>query len=132
MTALIALLLALSAAVLPSVELHEEPIAFRDLYGVERYEDGAAACVPGSKPIVWIARSASLEVAIEELAHAYDCLDDGMMNGSPMPTVSVLKWHGPPETAVARLHVLRYREHPAEAWAAWCLQNPGSAIWAVR
>lgn len=31
----------------------------------------------------WLAPSAGLEGAVHELAHAYDCVDDGLLNGSP-------------------------------------------------
>jgi len=131
MTELIALILALSA-LLPQAELHQEPARFTDIYGVGRHELGAMACVPGETPVIWIAPNAPLTVAVEELAHLYDCLDDGVFNGSPMPAGAVLAWGGTADSAMQRLHTMRYRRHPAEAWAEWVLRNPGQALEIVR
>ena len=131
MTELIALILALSA-LLPQAELRQEPAHFADIYGAMRHERGAVACVSGEKPIIWIAPDASLTVAVEELAHLYDCLDDGVFNGSPMPAGAVLTWGGTADSAMQRLHTMRYRRHPAEARAEWVLRNPGQALKIVR
>ena len=126
MTELIALILALSA-LLPQAELRQEPVHFVDIYGVERRELGAMSCVAGETPIVWIAPSASFQTAVEEMLHLYDCLDNGLLDGSPLPAGAVMDWRGDPSTALARLHTMHYRRHPAEAWAEWALRNPAAA-----
>jgi len=62
------------------------PVQFVDLYGEERDAPGAFSCVPGQPPELWISAGADLEVLVHELAHAFDCLDDGALNGSPSHT----------------------------------------------
>ncbi|MDA1062001.1 MAG: hypothetical protein O2895_03720, partial [Chloroflexi bacterium] len=70
------------------VVVHEVagPVQFVDLYGDERDAPGAFSCVPGQPPELWISAGADLEVLVHELAHAFDCLDDGELNGSPSRT----------------------------------------------
>ena len=60
----------------------ERPVHFVDLYGEERHAPGALSCAPGEPPQLWISADADLEVLVHELAHAFDCLDDGELNGS--------------------------------------------------
>ena len=60
----------------------EGPVHFVDLYGEERHAPGALSCAPGEPPQLWISADADLEVLVHELAHAFDCLDDGELNGS--------------------------------------------------
>ena len=61
----------------------EGPVHFVDLYGEERHAPGALSCAPGEPPELWISAGADLVVLVHELAHAFDCLDDGELNGSP-------------------------------------------------
>ena len=67
------------------VELHrvEGPVRFTDLYGEQRLAPGALACPEGEEPQLWLSRDASAAVIAHELAHAIDCSDDGLLNGSP-------------------------------------------------
>lgn len=58
-----------------------EDVRFHDLYGVERTAPAAFEC--GDRPRLLIAPTASIFVIYHELAHAKDCLDDGLLNGSP-------------------------------------------------
>ena len=60
----------------------EGPVHFVDLYGEERRAPGALSCTPGEPPQLWISAGAGLEVLVHEVAHAFDCLDDGELNGS--------------------------------------------------
>ncbi len=47
----------------------------------------------------WVTTNAPLRVVVHELAHAYDCLDDGKLNGSPglYPPVTLAPWEDPAE-----------------------------------
>lgn len=87
MSALIVVFMALWSAVGGQIDIHPsaEPVRFVDLYGQEREEPAALACAPGLPPQLWIGRGLTLDIFVHELAHAYDCLDDGLLNGSPMP-----------------------------------------------
>ncbi len=60
------------------------PVHFTDLYGSERHAAAALECRPGGKPVLYLSPSADIETIVHEFAHAYDCLDDGSMNASPM------------------------------------------------
>ena len=86
MSALVALYIALWSAVGPSVHIHEldAPVQFVDLYGNQREAPGATGCSPARGADLWFGPSADLEIVVHELAHAYDCLDDGVLNGSPI------------------------------------------------
>lgn len=86
MSALVALYIALWSAVGPSVHVHEldAPVQFVDLYGNQREAPGATGCSPARGADLWFGPSADLEIVVHELAHAYDCLDDGVLNGSPI------------------------------------------------
>ncbi len=59
------------------------PVQFTDLYGTERMAEAAFACPPGGPPQLLLSPQWSMETLIHELAHAYDCQDDGVMDGSP-------------------------------------------------
>jgi hypothetical protein len=87
MPELVGLYLTLWALAGAGVVVHEVegPVHFVDLYGEERHAPGALSCQPGRPPELWISNDADLEVLAHELAHAYDCLDDGELNGSPAP-----------------------------------------------
>lgn len=48
---------------------------------------GYMTCEAGRPVITLAARAPELEATLaHELAHAADCLDDGVLNGSPLPT----------------------------------------------
>ena len=66
------------------VELHrvDGPVRFTDLYGEQRLAPGVLACPEGGEPQLWLSRDASAAVIAHELAHAIDCSDDGLLNGS--------------------------------------------------
>lgn len=53
-------------------------------HNIDRYGDGlrlgAFSCESGEG---WISPDAPLSIVVHELAHAYDCSDDGELNGSP-------------------------------------------------
>ena len=85
MPELIGLYLALWALSGVGVVVHEVdgPVHFVDRCGEERHAPGALSCAPGQPPELWISTDASLGVLVHELAHAFDCLDDGELNGSP-------------------------------------------------
>lgn len=60
------------------------PVHFTDLYGNVRSADAALACAADGRPELYLSPDVTLDTVIHELAHAYDCLDDGTLNGSPM------------------------------------------------
>ncbi len=73
-------LFALGAPV--EVESVAGPVRFTDLYGSPREAVAATGCNDGAST-VWLSREgASLEVVLHELAHAYDCADNGAIDGS--------------------------------------------------
>ena len=84
MPSLIPLLLALWALIGGQAQLYQlqGPVNFTDLYGSPRVAEAATGCT-AAKPQVWISAGAPLETVVHEFAHAYDCLDDGLMNDSP-------------------------------------------------
>lgn len=55
-----------------------------DIYGRERQAPAAMDCFEGV-PHVWLGDGVTFEIFAHELVHAYDCVDDGEMNGSPWP-----------------------------------------------
>lgn len=59
------------------------PVQFTDLYGSERTAEAALACPPGGPPQLLLSPQWSMETLLHELSHAYDCQDDGVMDGSP-------------------------------------------------
>ncbi len=61
-------------------------VQFTDLYGSEREAVAALECRAGGAPVLYLSPTADIETIVHELAHAYDCLDDGRMNASPMST----------------------------------------------
>ena len=83
---LIALLLTLWSLVGSAVVVHEVdgPVRFTDLYGNARETSSALACHPDGSAHLWLMPAADLRTVTHELAHAYDCLDDGEMNASPI------------------------------------------------
>ncbi len=85
---LAATVLALLAMLGPYVviETHEGPFGIYDSYGDLRLVDAATFCAgPGYLPmIVMTDEGLPLDVLAHELAHAYDCIDNGVMDGSPI------------------------------------------------
>lgn len=59
-------------------------VHFTDLYGSARHAAAALECAPGGKPVLYLSPNADIETIVHEFAHAYDCLDDGAMNASPI------------------------------------------------
>ncbi|MEZ4501536.1 MAG: hypothetical protein R3C39_02805 [Dehalococcoidia bacterium] len=59
-------------------------VKFTDLYGNAREAEAALGCPSDGAPIMWLGTGVRLETIVHELAHAYDCLDDGLMNASPI------------------------------------------------
>lgn len=86
MTAIVSLILFLLSFFQGAVVYHpaEGPIEGTDVYGRERQALAAMDCIDGV-PHVWLARGVTLEMFAHELVHSYDCVDDGVMNGSPWP-----------------------------------------------
>ncbi|MPZ97796.1 MAG: hypothetical protein GEU80_00435 [Dehalococcoidia bacterium] len=84
MLGLLTLLLALAAQAGPDVTVYRlgGPVEFTDLYGSVRTAEAAVGC-PGGHPELWLSPSVSLETLVHELAHVYDCVDNGAMDGSP-------------------------------------------------
>jgi hypothetical protein len=84
MSALFSLFLALWTIVGGHVTLHQlsGEVHFVDLYGTQRTADSATGCNAG-QPEIWMAPNLPMATFVHELAHAYDCMDDGVMNDSP-------------------------------------------------
>lgn len=74
-------------------------------------------CVEG-RPEITVAREArDLETVVaHELAHALDCLDDGVINGSPLPVGAVLLDRNAHCTA-----------NPGEYYACWLVETAATA-----
>jgi hypothetical protein len=84
MLALFSLFLSLWALVSAQVTVYPTrgPVPITDLYGSHRGAEAATGCTRG-RPTIWLASTASVETLVHETAHAYDCIDDGLINGSP-------------------------------------------------
>ena len=84
MQVLIPVLIALWSVVAPDLTIHrlDGPVQFTDLYGSAREAEAALGC-PASGPELWLSPTVSLETLVHELAHARDCLDNGVMDASP-------------------------------------------------
>ncbi|KKL59404.1 hypothetical protein LCGC14_2215710 [marine sediment metagenome] len=84
---LAATVLTLLAMIGPSVDFRDsgEGLRFTDIYGNVRFEPTAAGCTTGGVAVIYLPASGlTLDILAHELAHAYDCIDDGYMNGSPL------------------------------------------------
>ncbi len=83
MQVLIPMLIALWSIVAPDLTVHrlDGPVKFTDLYGNAREAEAALGC-PASGPELWLSPTVSLETLVHELAHARDCLDNGVMDAS--------------------------------------------------
>lgn len=73
---------------------------------------GRAFCYTGH-PAVSFDESVSDNIVVHEYLHAYDCVDDGAMNGSPYPY---------PE------HFVGSPLDPGHHWVYWALANPERAV----
>ena len=84
MQVLIPMLIALWSIVAPDLTVHrlDGPVQFTDLYGNAREAEAAMGC-PASGPELWLSPTVSLETLVHELAHANDCIDNGVMDASP-------------------------------------------------
>jgi hypothetical protein len=126
-------LLSLGATV--DVETVAGPVRFTDLYGSPREAVAASGCAEGESTI-WISdQGASFEVILHELAHAYDCADNGAIDGSPAghtdqrPSwASDYCWNSPAEryacavTETGQLRPFSVQLEPpklAKSWASW-------------
>ncbi len=85
MTPLIGLLLTLWGLVGSHTTVYQldRPVQFTDLYGSQREASAALGCTPGGRAELWVGPGADLETIVHELAHAYDCIDNGVMDASP-------------------------------------------------
>jgi hypothetical protein len=84
--ALIELVTALFALAGPQLTVQHVPgaVRFTDLYGTERHAPAALECRRGGEPVLYLSPGVHIETLAHELAHAYDCADDGKLNGSPI------------------------------------------------
>ena len=57
-------------------------VAITDLYGSPRQAVAASSC-HHQQPEMWLSPDVDVETLVHEAAHAFDCLDDGVMNNSP-------------------------------------------------
>ena len=84
--ALIELVTALFALAGPQLTVQHVPgaVRFTDLYGTERHASAALECRRGGESVLYLSPSVNIETLAHELAHAYDCADDGKLNASPI------------------------------------------------
>lgn len=124
-------LLSLGATV--EVQTVSGPVRFTDLYGSPREAVAASGCVDGASRIWLSDQGAGFDVVLHELAHAYDCADNGTIDGSPAghaverPTWATdYCWDSPAEryacavTETGRLRPFTTQLEPptlAKAWA---------------
>ena len=68
----------------PDLTVHrlDGPVQFTDLYGNAREAEAALGC-PAGGPELWLSPTVRIETLVHELAHARDCLDNGVMDASP-------------------------------------------------
>lgn len=139
MAALVPLFLAIWVLVSSqlTVTFADGPVRFTDLYGVARQADAALACPAGGQPHLYLAPQVTLDTVIHELAHAYDCQDDGALNGSPSARpaqrpslVSDYCWQSDAEWYACA--VLRYRDVHPDQVAPWGEAAITSAISAAE
>lgn len=67
-----------------TVTQFDGPVRFTDLYGSARTAEAALACPTDAAPILLLSDRFSVATLVHELAHAYDCQDNGVMDGSPI------------------------------------------------
>ncbi len=86
MSPLISLLITFWSLAGSSLVVHhvDGPVRFTDLYGSEREAAGAVGCPGDGKAHLWVSRDIDLETLVHEMAHVWDCIDDGEMNASPI------------------------------------------------
>jgi len=92
MLAIVVAVLTLLVTLGPNLNVHwtDGPFGFYDGYGNPRVESSAVFCAVGHMPTLALSRSGvTLPVLAHELAHAYDCLDNGVMDGSPATRPSI-------------------------------------------
>ncbi len=90
MTALITmfvLLLHLTAGY-TSITVHDTPFLERRVGAQITVSLGYTLCWADGRSEVHLPQTAAFATWIHELAHAYDCADDGKLNGSPLPANS--------------------------------------------
>jgi hypothetical protein len=106
-------------------------VPITDLYGSARHAEGATGC-EGGAPAIWISRQASLDTLVHELAHAYDCLDNGALDGSPSKRpparpawASDYCWESDVEWyACAVVHYRRVDPHTHASWGRDAFARP--------
>ena len=121
---LVAQLLALVAGQV-DVRTMDSDFLITDLYGQRRLAEAAFDCAEEGRPTLWLSKTAPEETHAHELAHAVDCLDDGMLNGSPSrrpserpPWASDYCWDSDAEWyACAVVKHGRMDPHLAAGWA---------------
>ena len=86
MSPLLSLFLTLWSLAGSNVVVHQVdgPVRFTDLYGSEREAAGAVGCPGDGQAHLWISRGVDMETLVHEMAHVWDCIDDGKMNASPI------------------------------------------------
>ena len=89
MSPLLSLLFALWSLAGSDVVVHQVdgPVRFTDLYGSEREAAGAVGCPEGGPAHLWLSLGVDTETLVHEMAHVWDCVDDGLMNASPIDGV---------------------------------------------
>ena len=86
MSPLFSLFLTLWSLAGTNMVIHEVdgPVRFTDLYGSAREAAGAVGCPGDGKAHLWISRDVDMDTLVHEMAHVWDCIDDGQMNASPI------------------------------------------------
>ena len=70
---------------------------------------GKATCYNGI-PVIYQSLEPNMSTVVHEYLHAYDCLDNGYMDGSPLP-----------------VEYLGTTKDPAHLWVYWAMSNPTEA-----
>ncbi len=84
---LAATVLTLLALIGPNIDFRDsgDGFYFVDGYGNIRLEPTAVGCTTGGVAVIYSPSSGlTLDILVHELAHAWDCVDDGVMDGSPI------------------------------------------------
>lgn len=69
-----------------AITIHDgAPFLTRTVGSQVTYSLGYVTCWSDGRSEVHLPQTAAFTTWVHELAHAYDCADDGELNGSPMP-----------------------------------------------
>lgn len=108
MASLFAALMFLIPLVMDRTEIKIVPGEIVDQVIVETGEyiiaRGVTVCYSDGRAVVYVPERVGMDSFVHELAHAYDCTDDGVPNSSPLPADAITATYPEPQrTACAHV-----------------------------